>query len=435
MTLKINKAADLNSISVLPPNARRSSGVGNSGALRSQMPLSQLRSQHSQQSFSQGASLSQQGLFSQLSQSTPDETLTNSESRIGSQERESSAKKISFPPPVNYSRQDSQMQSKSSTNLIRRWQAPEQKCQHSEELDHKIGVIETTLSRMGMILDSIQGDIMQVKQGKKEVVLELESIRQKLIFHDDTLQLVNKGLEDVKSIVKEGFQVMSAQGRSTQLDCNQEINSVLAELPQKLECHVHKVITKEMQAIAWTLNFSSQSPGTSIGQPPLGITGRSASLQIKSPRMPEPLKVQQAPLFLKNEDGVPAKVYQAPPVLKKDIGAQAKVQETPFVLNNDTGGWKSVKRDKTHHKDRICKRPNQKRATPNQLAKENKLNTDSDEEIDEGFSCLLLEKEIDGYFGSNTGTYTAEDEKEEIDSILRRARRRKRKHSKPIIID
>ncbi|KAF5731737.1 protein PAIR1 isoform X1 [Tripterygium wilfordii] len=96
--------------------------------------------------------------------------------------------------PVNYAREESQMPSlRSSNNLIRKWNpasVQDNKCQISEELEHRIGMIETSIHRFGMILDSVQGDIMQVNKGTKEVLLEMESIRQKLLIHDTSLQLM-----------------------------------------------------------------------------------------------------------------------------------------------------------------------------------------------------------------------------------------------------
>lgn len=44
--------------------------------------------------------------------------------------------------------------------------------QINEELEYRIGMMETSLSRFGMILDSIQSDIMQVNKGRKELALE-----------------------------------------------------------------------------------------------------------------------------------------------------------------------------------------------------------------------------------------------------------------------
>lgn len=44
--------------------------------------------------------------------------------------------------------------------------------QISEELEQRFGMMETSLSRFGMMLDSIQSDIMQANRGTKEVFLE-----------------------------------------------------------------------------------------------------------------------------------------------------------------------------------------------------------------------------------------------------------------------
>uniref|UniRef100_M0ZGU5 Uncharacterized protein n=1 Tax=Solanum tuberosum TaxID=4113 RepID=M0ZGU5_SOLTU len=191
MKLKMNKASDLSSISVLPPHARRPSVVpsaAESSVFGKSQP-SQVRSQQqSQQSFSQGFS-SQQAIYSQLSQSSLDDFVPN-EQRLGSQERENSAKRMSCLPHINYTREETQMQlSKPSTNYLRKWSVPESKYQ-IEELEHKIGMVETSLSRQGMILDSIQSDIMQVNRGTKEILMEMESLRPKLVSHDELLQLM-----------------------------------------------------------------------------------------------------------------------------------------------------------------------------------------------------------------------------------------------------
>ncbi|XP_022757359.1 protein PAIR1-like isoform X10 [Durio zibethinus] len=186
MKLKINKACDLSSISVLPPHTRRSS-LAPSGP-----QPSQLRSQLSQQSFSQGIS-SQHALFSQISQNSLDEVVTTDQ-RFCSQERENTGKKLSCLPSTNFTREDSQMPiSRPSTNLIRKWNsasAPEHRFQTSEELERRLSMIETSLNRFGMILDSVQSDVMQVNKGTKEVLLEMEGIRQKLISEDTSLKLM-----------------------------------------------------------------------------------------------------------------------------------------------------------------------------------------------------------------------------------------------------
>uniref|UniRef100_A0A3Q7F5D7 Uncharacterized protein n=1 Tax=Solanum lycopersicum TaxID=4081 RepID=A0A3Q7F5D7_SOLLC len=138
MKLKMNKASDLSSISVLPPHARRPSVVpsaAESSVFGKSQP-SQVRSQQqSQQSFSQGFS-SQQAVYSQLSQSSLDDFVPN-EQRLGSQERENSAKRMSCLPHINYTREETQMQlSKPSTNYLRKWSVPESKCKHQATIHH-----------------------------------------------------------------------------------------------------------------------------------------------------------------------------------------------------------------------------------------------------------------------------------------------------------
>ena len=45
---------------------------------------------------------------------------------------------------------------------------------NSEEFEHRIGVMETSLNKFGMILDSVQSDVMQVNKGMKDVSMESE---------------------------------------------------------------------------------------------------------------------------------------------------------------------------------------------------------------------------------------------------------------------
>ncbi|KAL3626991.1 hypothetical protein CASFOL_029204 [Castilleja foliolosa] len=80
MTLKLNKVCDLNSISVLPPQSSEVEFIFQWTKVffdygRSQT-ASQIRLQQTQLTLSQGAS-SQHGLFSQFSQNSQYEILTN----------------------------------------------------------------------------------------------------------------------------------------------------------------------------------------------------------------------------------------------------------------------------------------------------------------------------------------------------------------------
>ncbi|KAK6140621.1 hypothetical protein DH2020_025636 [Rehmannia glutinosa] len=302
MKLKINKACDLSSISVLPPHSRRSStvssGLESSSIYGRSQTASQLRPQQTHQSqptLSQGVS-SQHGFFSQFSQNSQDEILTN-EVKLGSQERENSGRRSSCLPPISYARDESQMMvSRSSNNLMRKWSGQEFKCQVSEELEHRVGMIETSLSRLGMVLDSVQSDIIQVNKATKEVALEMKAVRQKLIV-DDALQ--------------------------------------------------------------------------------------SMAVSCRSP----PQEVQ----FPNN--------------------ATRHLKEQPISLlpKVETGGWTSVKQERATSNVGNLKRSNQIKVSPNHL--EWRVVIESDEETDEGFSCLLKEK---GTGRNCTYPKESEEEKEKI---------------------
>ncbi|KAF5946244.1 hypothetical protein HYC85_016472 [Camellia sinensis] len=142
---------------------------------------------------------------------------------------------------------------------------------------------------------------------------------------------------------------------------------------------------------------------------------------------------------------IPSQNYRTPTVLPaKGISCQATPQQKPSLKNPEAhpkvygkatlvpkielGRWTSLKTEQAFFKYvGPSKKHKQKRPTPIELEREWRIPIESDEEIDSGFSCLLEEKE--------TGNYSMADAKEESERILRKARRRKRKHSNIIILD
>ncbi|XP_058008406.1 putative recombination initiation defects 3 isoform X3 [Hevea brasiliensis] len=337
MKLKINKACDINSISVLPPQSRRLS------TLPTGLQTSQLRPHPSQQSFSQGIS-SQPGMLSQLSQTSFDESLTNDQ-RFNLQERQNSVKKTACLPSVSYASEESQMPiSRSTTNLLRKWNSvsvPDHKCQINEELEHRIGMVETSLNKFGMILGSVQSDVMQVNKGTKEVSLEMEGMRQKLIVLDTSLQLM---------------------------------------------------------ATTCDLKTSSQNSPSITVLPPK-VTGSYTTPQ----RKPEPLRNPAMP---------PMPCGQATVCPKIEMGAWNTVrpEQATFTQMASHMEQKS-KRVSSFQKEKQC------------------VIIESDEEIDGVFSCLIDDKK------TGIGNYMIGEATEESERILRKARRRKRKHCNLIIIN
>ncbi|KAL9245375.1 hypothetical protein vseg_019037 [Gypsophila vaccaria] len=390
MKLKMNKACDLNSISVLPPHSRRTSMI------TAQQP----RSQPSQPSFSQGISSQQNAMFSQLSQNSFSELLTENQ-RFGSQEKDNSTKRDSCLASFSYPREESQIpRSMSSANLPRRWSSasvPEQKCQLSGELEHKVATMEASLSRLGMILDSVQTDLMQVTKGTKELSLAVEGIRQKSIAHDDFLHLLNRGQEEIKTSLDAGFRSISNQlSNCTQQEKIQETISTVITLLNQIGADVRdqteklsKCFSGDLQAIIYSLETLNRNHSPLALLAPK-VTGGDSSLQ--KPlfrREPEPAKMSK-------------QSYLAP---KKELG-----------------GWKTVKAEKgailNHHRNSY-KNLKQRRISP--LAQPRQVVVNLDDDSDEDFSCFIIEKQLD--------IHIVDEVDEEAERILRQARRRRRRKS------
>ncbi|CAH9096647.1 unnamed protein product [Cuscuta europaea] len=290
MKLNINKACDLGSISVLPLHSRRTS-VGPTGAETSvfgKIQNAPLRPQPSQQSLSQGIS-SQPAFFSQFSQNSLDDIVT-SEQRFDSQEKDSTGRRTSCLPLTNFSKEDSQLQlPRNSTNYMHKRSAHEFRCQISEELEHRIGVIETSLNRFGMILDSIQSDVIQVKREIKEMSSGTESLWKKLVAHDEAVQMMSSsGQENIKACLEGLSKSMSEElRRNLPQEHFIEKSSVVSVLPDTIETCVAKLrddikksLMEEIHAVADGLKVLSQKFAVAA-TPPEGVNNRISLLDQK----------------------------------------------------------------------------------------------------------------------------------------------------------
>ncbi|KAG6434330.1 hypothetical protein SASPL_105955 [Salvia splendens] len=332
---------------------RRSSGVSSglesSSIFGRSQAASQLRPQQPQLSLSQGVS-SQHGLFSQFSQNSQDEVLTNE--KIGSQDRESSARRTSCLPLVDSARDENQMiASRTSNHLMRKWSGQEYKCHINEELEHRIGTIENSLSRLGLILDSVQGDIMQVNKGTKEVALETKDMRQKLNSNEDSLQLLSKGQEAIKSCLDMGLKSLYDQLKQFMNQDNSGLTkSSLSDLSEKIDSQM---------AFSCSMKMLTQKQVTSSTNGSKALFSATAV-----PCLPSP---QEVP-FPDNTTG------------------HLKTQQTTLPRKIKLGSWTSVKPELTSPKaGKYNKRSEQKKVECN-------IVIESDEEIDVGFSCLFKEK-------------------------------------------
>lgn len=298
--------------------------------------------------------------------------------------------------------------SRSSNNHLRRWTSAPQdhKCQVSDELEHRIGLIETSLSRFGMLLDSVQGDVMQVNKAIKQVSLETEGICKKLAAQDTSLQLMLKGEEDIKASLDGSLKCIPDQWKKDLHQYRlQEAVSVLLSLPGHIEAQLLKIrsetcgyITKELEAILSSIKLLNQK--TISPTPPL----QRRSYQNESQKVQIPVT--------KNPFRSPYSSKRRTPTPKVKVEDEGFINPKKSFLTKKQGSIKNK----------------QDEVTIIEQDREWGVIDESDGEIDCGFSCLLEKKE------TGTGSDPFDDVKGETERILRKARRRKRKHCNPIIL-
>ncbi|XP_010904555.2 putative recombination initiation defects 3 isoform X1 [Elaeis guineensis] len=399
MKLKINKACDLSSISVLPPSRSKgmSSGADGSGVGRSQG--SQHRSQ-SQQSFSQGPSLSQ------LSQSSLEESLMIDQ-RFGSQEKDNSSKRVSFAPNKS-ARGESQLQlSRASNNVLRHWNScsvPDNRCQISDELEHSIRLMEGSINRLGMVLDSVQGDVMQVNRAVKEVSLEMEGIRQKIFLLDNSVQQMLKREDDIKPFLDESLKSIAEKVvKTSNSDKLNEIASAFSALPEKIEAcllklqEVCRVFTNEME-----VTVSGRKPSNNKCADSIQSTVKMIKMDPKQ--------------SLKSH---------IPVVELPDVPLLGHKKRIP-VSRVEEGKSRALEPNLTDSKHHMaCKQE----AIPQRMQeKDFRVVIDSDEDNDGVGSYFLVKKE------TGKESYLMDEAREETMRILRKARKRRRRLMNPIIV-
>ncbi|KAM0949508.1 putative protein PAIR1 [Dioscorea sansibarensis] len=394
MRLKINKACDLSSISVLPPPSRPTGlGLGSDPSGLGKSQASQLRSQ-SQQSFSQGMSLSQ------LSQNSLEENPA-SDQRFGSQERDNSSKKSLV--PIASMREEHQIQlSRTSTNALRRWSSasiPDNRSLVNEELEHRFQIIEGSLNRLGMIIDSVQSDVMQANRAMKEVSLETEVIRQKISLVENSMQKMLRAEEDIKDFLEGRLKAVPVQmDKESDPSKLNEILSSLSALPRQIQVNLFKlqheicnVFSKETEVIVRNMK--------SLNNNHLGAVQLIENQGFLATKQSQRCRIQT--------NGTPT----IPPKNQRGTSGQVgcvKTMKAKLTNSKHNGPLKQ---------EEIPSRPQVFR-----------INIESDDECDRGASCLLLKKE------TGRESYLIDEAREETMRILRRARKRRRRQNNTVII-
>ncbi|XP_044983266.1 protein PAIR1-like isoform X3 [Hordeum vulgare subsp. vulgare] len=220
-----------------------------------------------------GASFSQGGgsgsllhAQSQLSEASLNENLLSQaparDQRFSLQE-DSSKRTPSYPASsASCVREDSQLQLTTiPTNPIHRWSPslPDSRCQINEEVERKFQHLASSVHKLGMILDSVQNDVMQLNRSMKEASLDSGSIQKKFVLLEDSLKQILKGQDDIKALFEGSTesnpdQLSVLNSHTRKLD---EMTSILSALPNHLQAEfgqlkgdTYRIFTKEMEGIA-----------------------------------------------------------------------------------------------------------------------------------------------------------------------------------------
>ncbi|MCL7048906.1 hypothetical protein MKW94_010658 [Papaver nudicaule] len=405
----IKSSRNLTSISLLPPPRSHSKTKPNK--MRSVVSEYQLRST--------------QGISSQLSQLMPttssqdslDDDILNIELVPDTQVRENRR-------PVSNNYQD------------------------SEELEHKIKQMETTQNRHGMILESIQSDIIQVKKQMQEYTLNVESIKQKLAGQDNSLQLVLKGEEDIRTTLVssvEGIkQQLAGHDNSLQLVGEEEMKNTFVSsvegIKQKLADHDNslQLVVKGEEDMKITLDERLNSlPDQLRKEVHQEIVSAILTLQNQNEQQMLKLTTELSGAFAnsvkaitnflqpsdnKERDCHPTQSQNVEPAMNSAVLPQKVYTRSKRKLKTNAETGQSSKQKP----DSFANTRRSKINTPEEillidLDKEWRENNEFDEELDGGFAYLLTEKETGG------SNFYDEDQVE-AQQILKKARRN-RKHS------
>uniref|UniRef100_A0A0E0K7K6 Protein PAIR1 n=1 Tax=Oryza punctata TaxID=4537 RepID=A0A0E0K7K6_ORYPU len=418
MKLKMNKACDIASISVLPP--RRTGGSSGASASVAVAVASQPLSQ---QSFSQGAAASLLHSHSQFSQVSLDDNLLPSptrDQRFGL--HDDSSKRMSSLPASSAScaREESQLQlAKVPSNPMHRWNPSiaDTRCQvTNEDVERKFQHLASSVNKMGMVVDSVQSDVMQLNRAMKEASLDSGSIRQKIALLESSLQQILKGQDDLKALFESSTKHNPDQtsGLNSLASKLNEISSTLATLQTQMQA-------RQLQGDQTTVRNSNASKSNEI-------SSTLATLQTQMQADIRQLRGDIFRLFTKEMEGVvrairlsahlvyPAKVTDLKP--KVEQGKVKAAPQKPFAS--------SYCRVAPKQEEVAIRKVN-----PQVPAKKAPVSIiiESDDDSEGRASCVILKTET----GSKEWKVTKQGTEEGLE-ILRRARKRRRREMQSIVL-
>uniref|UniRef100_A0A0A9F9X6 Protein PAIR1 n=1 Tax=Arundo donax TaxID=35708 RepID=A0A0A9F9X6_ARUDO len=251
--------------------------------------------------------------------------------------------------------EESQLQlAKISSNPVHRWNTslPDSRYQvPNEDVERKFHHVASSVHKMGMVLDSVQNDVMQLNRAMKEASLDSGSIQQKVVLLDSSLQKILKGQDDLKAFVESSTknsadQLSVLNSHTSKLD---EISLTLSVWPKQiqadlrqLQSDIFRIFTKEMEGIVRAVRSLNSRPYATQMPTDQSCTTNGRPLMNQLPAANERPPVNQTPVAtLASQTPVASLVNHTPvangrPLVSQTPAANGKTLMSQTPVENGT---------------------------------------------------------------------------------------------------
>lgn len=274
MKLGINSACDLRAASLLPPRSgggRASAPPASSASAAGTLPQA-VPSQ--QQAFSlprpKLPRLSEPEAFvdQALHRTTPVR-------HQGFGLHDDLSKKMPPFPPTSASRAQEEPQQQqpviiSNSTILRSNPSPtDTRCRVNEDAERRFQQLSGSVHKVGMVLDSVQTDVIQLNRTMKEASVESGSVQQKFDLLEDSLQKIIKGQNDLKVLAENSTksnpdQLNGLNSRTSKLN---EMSLVVSVCPEQVQADfrqlhgdIFRVLTKDMEGVVRDIRSLNTRP-------------------------------------------------------------------------------------------------------------------------------------------------------------------------------
>ncbi|XP_037481872.1 protein PAIR1-like [Triticum dicoccoides] len=186
-----------------------------------------------------------------------------------------SSKRMPPFPPTSVSRAQEEPQQQQpviiSNSTIPHWNPSptDTRCRVNEDAECRFQQLSGSVHKVGMVLDSVQTDVIQLNRTMKDASVESGGVQQKFDLLEDTLQKIIQGQNDLKVLAENSMKSNSDQlnvlnSRTSKLN---EMSLVVSACPKQVqadlrELHgdIFRVLTKDMEGVVRDIRSLNTRP-------------------------------------------------------------------------------------------------------------------------------------------------------------------------------